>query len=127
MARMRILGTVFSFLFSYTLAPHFGAVFAYFFPESVNSIIVPTRTGVWLVGFPLVLFFIHIFTMMALGGNRKWPWILVPLVPAIGFEILFGIAYIYIPVIVGMIALIVGLLVNKLFTRSLPAFMARLW
>ena len=87
-----------------------GGLF-YVYEEAAKSIAV------------MVLNFIF-FTSLnftAFGGPKKYWWIGILLIPAIIFEVYFGLETIYIPITIGLIGWVIGFLVSKVLMKMKKA------
>lgn len=124
---VRLFLIVISYVFSYIFfARYFGNVYAYFFPEAISSSIVPSTIGAWMVGIPLSTIFLLTLLIHASGKKHAWAWIIIPLLPAILFQIAFDILHLYVPLLLGVFAWWLGTVANKALWKLAPGFMARL-
>lgn len=83
-------------------------------PTGFGSFIAPSYTYNFFDGFPLVYIFFLILLFTAFGGNKKYWWIGILLIPAVIFEVYFDLAHIYFPIALGILGWLLGWAVSKL-------------
>lgn len=121
----RVFLVVISYIFAYYFAVYFGALYSYFFP-SVGTGLIPNSAANVLIGIPTALVFSVFFFLTAFGGKYKYWWIGIFLIPSAWFYLQFDLLHIYFPVILGLTAWGLGIVVNKTLHKLAPAFMARI-
>lgn len=115
-----------SYLGAVFVAIYFGNFYEYLFPTATSGgFIGDPDTINWIIGYPLAAIFIMTLLMHIFGGKRVWLWNLLALSPAILFEFI-DITHIYLPIILGAIAWILGVGTNKILRRFTPGFMAKI-
>ncbi len=87
---------------------------------------IPIAATEWFAGLPLAMIFLIVFSLNFAGGRNKWWWIIIPLLPAILFEIFIDPLHIYIPIILGLIAWGLGTMANKTLRKLAPSYMAKI-
>ena len=124
---MRIALVILSYVFAYLfVARPFGNLYTSFFPESISSSFVPSAIGAWIVGLPLAIIFLITFLIHASGKKQAWWWTIIPLLPAVLFELALDILHLYIPIALGLIAWGLGIMANKILHKLVPGFMAKI-
>lgn len=73
-----------------------------------------------LVGTPLAYIFFLTFLFTFLGGEKKYIWLGILLVPAVLFEIYFDYIHIYFPVALGLLGWALGFGILKLKQILIP-------
>ena len=105
---------------SYFTAGYFGSLYNYFSPLYDSSFFpIPKESMITLAGTPFAyIFFITLFFQsFGLGNRNKWTlWLLVP---AMLFFASGDLQHIYLPVILGLIAWGLAILLQKIFKTSL--------
>lgn len=66
-----------------------------------------------LVGFPLSYVFFLTLIFTAFGGDKKYWWIGILLIPAAIFEIYFDLEHIYFPITIGLVGWFLGFLTGQ--------------
>ena len=68
----------------------------------------------------LVLSFIFFTPLLftSFGDSKKYWWIAISLIPALFFEIYFGLGYIYIPIIAGLIGWGIGFTISRVVSKK---------
>ncbi len=106
-------------LLSILFAPIFGELYKLFVPQLGESIflISPGASNfINGISFSYIFFLTLLFT--AFGGEKKYWWIGILLIPAVVFEFYFDFAHIYFPILLGLAGWALGFLILKLFSRS---------
>lgn len=99
-------------IFTYFFSGLSGRLYLKIFPfESAGSFI----DGTVLIGLPLAYIFFLTLLFTLFGGQKKYWWIGIGLIPAVAFEIAFDFAHIYFPVVVGFIGWLIGWLIIKAY------------
>ena len=70
-----------------------------------------------IIGLPLAYVFFLPLLFTAFGGQKKYWWIGILLLPAAAFEIYFDWAHIYFPIIIGLIGWFIGFGISRLLPR----------
>src|SRR3989344_88144 len=104
---------------SYFLAPVFGSLYSYFFPNNLGGAL-PTSVTVALLGFPLAYIFFLTLLFTAFGGQKKYWWIIILLIPAAIFEVYFDFSHIYFPILLGLLGWLIGFGISRFFSRPNP-------
>ena len=126
-AATRLTLIVLSYVAALVVAYYFGFVYAYLFPNALaGGFIGDPDTLIWIAGYPLAIVFLLTFGIHALGGHHIWWWNVVPLAPAILFELVLDPLHLYLPIITGVVAWGLGILANKMLWRFAPEVMAKL-
>ena len=124
---VRILLVVFSYMAMIFVAPYFGLMYEYFFPNAVGGTWIGAPSAwLWLIGYPLGLIFLLTFLMHFQGRRHVWWWNIIALAPAILFEVVLDPFHIYFPIILGVIAWRLGTLANKALWKRAPGVMAKI-
>lgn len=113
-----ILLLVVVLILSYFVADYFGSWYDKFSPQYDNTLGVGKDLLISLVGMPFayIFFTVLLFKLFGLGNRNKWVgWLLVP--PFLFFAS-GDLKHIYLPVILGLIALGLTLLLRKIFKIS---------
>lgn len=110
-------------ILSYFLAIWFGEFYVYFFPQpsgrsSLLSFYISKAAENSFIGSPLVYTFFLTLLFTAFGGEKKYWWIGILLIPAAAFEVYFDISHIYFPILLGLLGWLLGLLVSKIISTS---------
>ena len=106
----------------YFLTGLFGSFYVYFFPQPVSSgslfsIPISESAESDFIGLPLSYIFFLTLLFTAFGGEKKYWWSGILLIPAVAFELYFDLAHIYFPIILGLAGWLSGLLAFKLLTK----------
>lgn len=104
---------------TYFLAGKIGEFYTDFFGLSTgfSSFIVPDFLHNFFNGvLPTYIFFLTLF-FTAFGGEKKYWWIGILLIPAAAFELYFDLAHIYFPIILGFAGWILGFLISKFLPK----------
>ena len=124
---IRLLVVVFSYLVTILSAVYFGMFYDYLAPgSSGGSFIGAPNAWNWLIGYPLGLIFLLTLLVHSFGGKHVWWWNILALVPAILFELFLDLSHIYLPLLLGFIAWVLGTLVNKTLWKLAPGVMAKI-
>ncbi len=115
-----------SYVLSYIVAPYFAYIYAMFSSDSLGGTFITPAAAEIIVGVPLGLIALLIFLLTGFGGNDRWWWIGVAVIPAVLFEILFDPFHIYFPIILGLIAWGLGYVANKTLWKLAPGIMAKI-
>lgn len=104
---------------SYFTAEYFGNLYNYFVPQYDDSLLgLPRESAIAFSGVPFAYVFFTIFIFKLFGNHNKNKWILILLLPALIIYLLNGIRFIYLPIILGLIAFglakIVSMVAGKL-------------
>ena len=103
---------------SYFTAEYFGSWYDRFSPLYDSSIFALTENElVFLIGLPFAytFFMVLLFQLFGFGNKNKWTiWLLVPVLLFFGSG---DIQHIYLPIILGLIALAVTKLVHVIISR----------
>ena len=106
---------------SYFTANYFGAIYDKFVPQYEDSILGVPKTGIiFLTGLPFAYIFFTILLFKLFGFGNKNKWIIWLLVPALLFFGSGDIKHLYLPILLGLIALGLSTLLQKLFKRNSP-------
>ena len=70
-----------------------------------------------LAGFPLSYIFFLTLLFTAFGGDKKYWWMGILLIPAVIFELYFDLSHIYFPIILGLTGWLIGFLFAKILNR----------
>jgi len=81
---------------------------------SVSGSFVDLRS---LVGIPLAYIFFLTLLFTAFGGEKKYWWMGVLLIPVAIFELYFDSAHIYFPIALGLAGWLIGFLLAKLIAN----------
>lgn len=73
-----------------------------------------------LAGFPLAYTFFLPLLFTAFGGNKKYWWVGILLIPAAIFEIYFDLSHIYFPVLLGLAGWLIGFPLAKIYRAVFP-------
>jgi len=98
---------------SYFLSGFTGQWYEKLFPGP-TSIFLGDFTS--LIGFPLTYIFFLTLLFTAFGGEKKYWWIGILLIPAVIFEVYFDFSHIYFPVALGLAGWLLGFLLMKLIS-----------
>ena len=113
-----ILLLVLVLVLSYFTAAFFGKLYYNFVPFEGGFFSGPRSASEFLAGLSLAYLALVLFFYTGFGDNtRKW-WIGILLVPVIFFELFFDLRHIYFPVILGLIAWMVGFGISKLMAKK---------
>mgnify|MGYP001612680089 CR=1 FL=1 len=112
-----ILLLVLVLVLSYYTLPYFGLLLDYFIPGTLGDTAWIGTPAAWrsLIGTPFayIFFLTIIFQSFALGNRNKWTlWLLSP---ALLFFASGDLKHIYLPIILGLIALGLSILLQKIF------------
>ena len=66
-----------------------------------------------LLGLPLSYIFFLFLLFTAFGGNKKYWWLGILLIPAAVFELYFDLEHIYFPILLGLLGWVLGWLLTK--------------
>jgi|SRR3989338_6559133 len=115
-----VLLLVIVFVSSYFLSPYFGSFYDYLTPGSLGDNAWIGTTSAWqsIIGFPFayIFFVIILFKTFAWGNGDKWTlWLLAP---ALLFFASGDIQHIYLPIILGLIALGLSKLISIVIAKS---------
>ena len=67
-----------------------------------------------LIGLPLSYIFFLTLLLTAFGGNKKYWWLGILLIPATAFELYFDFDHLYFPVLIGAVGWGIGFGVGRL-------------
>lgn len=127
LALIRIVLVLLSYFLAILVAVYFGLLYAYLFPTAIGGTWIGAQnTWLWLIGYPLSVIFLLTFLMRLYGGKYAWAWVLVGASPAILFEIVFDPFRLYFPIMLTLIAWVLGVGGNKLLLKFAPNLMAKL-
>ncbi len=104
---------------SYFTAQYFGILYDYFIPGSLGDTAWIGTTSAWqsLIGTPFsyIFFTTLLFQSFGFGNRNKWTgWLLVP---AMLFFASGDLKHIYLPIILGLIAWGLAILIQKIFFK----------
>lgn len=99
--------------FSYLSASSFARFYDKIFGQSGTYVDLSFFSGAPL---SYVFFLTLIFTLF--GGEKKYWWIGILLIPAAIFEVYFDAEHIYFPIILGLVGWLIGTLILKLKPKS---------
>ncbi|MEK7117900.1 MAG: hypothetical protein AAB861_03965 [Patescibacteria group bacterium] len=105
---------------SYFAAEYFGTWYDYFAPLYDNTLGVGKGILKSLTGLPFAYIFFTILLFKLFGFGNKNKWIIWLLVPAVLFFGSGDIKHLYLPILLGLIALGLSTLLQKLFKRNSP-------
>jgi len=102
-------------IFSYLSAGFWGALYSQLLnlPSGFSGFIVSDAVRNIINGIPSSYTFFLLLLFTAFGGEKKYRWILILLIPAMIFEITLDLSHIYFPVAVGLLGWGLGMLVSK--------------
>jgi len=100
---------VISFALSYITGVYFGRLYSQLFPTVGGVLSVSQRVGNFLIGLPLSYIFFLTVLLTALGGNKKYVWLGILLIPAAAFELYFDLDHIYFPLLLGLAGWSIGI------------------
>ena len=104
---------------SYFTADYFGFIYDYFSPLYSRSIFALTKNElIFIMGLPFAYIFFTILLFKLFGFGNKNKWIIWLLVPAVLFFGSGDIKHLYLPILLGLIALGLSTLLQKLFKRN---------
>lgn len=108
-----ILLVIVVFFLAYFLEPSFNPLFKEFFNYSSGIFFVYEEVIFSL--FVIIELFIFFLTLLftIFGGEKKYWWIGILLIPAAAFEIYFDFSHIYFPIALGLIGWAIGWLIYK--------------
>jgi len=110
-----------SLFFSYFLAGYlYNPIYSFVYRSSGNGLFMIYEgmarfLSVLVLGF---IFFIFL-NFTAFGDSKKYWWITILLIPVIIFEVYFDWDHLYIPVAIGILGWIIGLILSKVKTQLL--------
>lgn len=110
----------FSVIMAYLLSLYFGVIYDFFFPKSIGNgglFSISHESGVYLIGIPLSFIFFLTLLFTAFGGEKKYWWIGILLIPSVAFELYFDFSHIYFPITLGVIGWVTGLLISKILSK----------
>lgn len=122
---VRLLLVTFAYTLAYFLGVYFGIFFALLFPTSITGSL-PDLVANWLIGAPAALVLFTVFFLVSTGGKYKNWWIVISIIPAVWFYLMFDPLHIYFPIILGLIAWGLGTFAHKTLTNLAPSFMSKL-
>jgi|SRR3989338_5635523 len=100
-------------LLSVFFAEPAGEAYEKFFPtRGISSVDFAS-----LIGLPLLFIFLIVILLTLFGGEKKYWWIGILLIPAIVFEVYFDLEHIYFPIILGIIGWLIAQVILKLKTQ----------
>src|SRR3989338_7384249 len=102
-------------ILSYLLSPFFGNYYEKLFPSPGSIVGVVDLRG--LVGIPLAYIFFLTLLFTSFGGEKKYWWMGVLLIPVAIFELYFYSAHIYFPIALGLAGWLIGFLLAKLIAN----------
>lgn len=110
---------------SYYTSVFWGKLYDYFEPQYNNSFLNISDEGIFfLVGFPLAYTFFTPLLFKLFGFGRKNVWMVLLLIPPTLLWLLADINNIYLPLILGLIALalakLIKILISKFRHHNLP-------
>lgn len=70
-----------------------------------------------IFGLPLAYTFFLTLLFTAFGGNKKYWWIGILLIPAIAFEVYFDFSHIYFPIILGLLGWTLGYSIHRFLQK----------
>ena len=124
---IRGLAIVLAYAIGYFTAPFFGLLYSALSPELVGggSNLSNSFTQ-WLAGLPLaIIFFLSLF-QATLSRENNSMWIGISAVPVLLIEFVIDPLHIYFPIILGVIAWILGTIAHKILTQLAPSFMSKI-
>jgi len=101
-------------ILSYFLSPLAGQIYDKLFPSITGSFVNFTP----LIGIPLAYIFFTVLLFTLLGGQKKYWWITIVLIPALLFEMYFDFAHIYFPIIIGLAGWAIGWVILKAYQTA---------
>lgn len=105
-------------ILSYFTAPYFGAWYDKFSPQYSNSFLGTGKDlSLFVAGLPVAYVFFVSFIFEIFGSGNKKKWILWSLLPAALLWISIDLYYIYVPIILGVIAFLLAKLINLLISK----------
>ena len=105
----KVLVMVVIFVISYLSSSSFGQLYQYLI-GSLQGSFVDLRS---VFGLPLAYIFFLTILFTAFGGERKYWWMGVLLIPAAIFEIYFDLSHLYFPVALGLAGWLLGFILEK--------------
>jgi len=94
----------------------FGKIYMLFISAGRGGIFsIPSNVSQYIIGWPLTYIFLIFLLFTAFGGQNKYWWIGISLIPAALFEIYFDMAHIYFPLIIGLAGWAIGWLILKTY------------
>jgi hypothetical protein len=103
---------------SYYTAPYFGALYDKFSPQYDGSFIgVPKSLAVFVAGLPVAYVFFVPFLLEIFGTGNKKKWIMWSLLPPALLWIFADVYYIYVPIILAVIAFALAKLINFVISK----------
>ncbi|MDP2676645.1 MAG: hypothetical protein Q8O83_03095 [bacterium] len=102
-------------ILSSIFAGWFGRLYLHIFniDPGFSTFFVPDVIGDFIDGISSSFIFFLLLLFTAFGGEKKYRWIGILLVPVLIFELLFDLVHIYFPIAVGVIAWGLGMLLFK--------------
>ncbi len=100
------------------LAPFFGKFYQFFFPQNTSIFIVSQEFVDIFIGLPLSYIFFLTLLFIAFGGEKKYWWLGILLIPAVMFELYFDLAHLYVPVVLGMLGWSAGAGLSRLMRKK---------
>ncbi len=105
-------------ILSYLTAPYFGSLYDKFSPQYNNSFLGTGKDlSIFIAGLPFAYVFFVPFLFELFGFGAKNKWIIWLLIPAVLLWISVDLYYIYLPIILCLIALLLAKLINFSFKK----------
>lgn len=111
----KIVLLILIFVFSFFSAQIFGELYENLLGlnPGFSSFFIPDNIRDFFNGISRSFTFFLILLFTAFGGEKKYRWIMILLIPAVAFEVAFDLTHIYFPVAVGVVGWGLGMLILK--------------
>ncbi len=101
---------------SYYFSVFFGGVYEKLFPTPNSIVGAVDLRG--LAGLPFSYIFFLTLLLTAFGGEKKYWWMGILLIPAVIFELYFDFLHIYFPIALGLAGSLLGYLLAKILNKA---------